>query len=125
MSTIKVDTIKTVAGVTQYPAHAWINFNGTGTPAVNGTGSGGMSTSITDNGVGDYTLTFSNNFSHVTYCCVSSVSWVGAGIATRVETSDTSDGTPTLKSTSQIRVSCVTDSNNHGDLDNQYWAFFG
>ena len=29
MSTIKVDTIKTVAGATQYPAKAWMNFNGT------------------------------------------------------------------------------------------------
>lgn len=125
MSTIKVDTIKKLAGATQYPAHAWINFNGTGTPAIRGSGGINTTDGVTDNGVGDYTLNFSHNFSNAHYCCVSSVSWVGAGIAPRVQTDDTTDGTPTSKTAAQIRVSNVTDSNAHSDLDNQYWAFFG
>ena len=40
-----------------YACRAWINFNGTGTPAARG--SGGVS-SLTDNGTGQYTVTFTN-----------------------------------------------------------------
>ena len=39
-----------------YACRAWINFNGTGTPAARG--SGGVS-SLTDNGTGQYTVTLS------------------------------------------------------------------
>lgn len=38
-----------------YAARAWVNFNGTGTPAVR---AGGNVSSITDNGTGDYTVNF-------------------------------------------------------------------
>jgi hypothetical protein len=40
-----------------YGCRAWVNFNGTGTVAI--LGSGGVS-SITDNGTGDYTVNFSS-----------------------------------------------------------------
>ena len=40
-----------------YDCRAWVNFNGTGTVAIRGSGN---ITSITDNGVGDYTLNFTN-----------------------------------------------------------------
>lgn len=36
-----------------YPCRAWVNFNGTGTVAIRDSGN---VTSITDNGVGDYTV---------------------------------------------------------------------
>ena len=39
-----------------YAARAWVNFNGTGTVAIR---SSGNVSSITDNGVGDYTVNFS------------------------------------------------------------------
>jgi hypothetical protein len=46
----------TVSGTAPiYPCRAWINFNGTGTPAIQGSGN---VTSITDNGTGDYTINF-------------------------------------------------------------------
>jgi hypothetical protein len=38
-----------------YGCRAWVNFNGTGTPAIRASGN---VTSITDNGVGDYTINF-------------------------------------------------------------------
>lgn len=38
-----------------YGCRAWVNFNGTGTVAVRGSGN---VSSITDNGVGDYTINF-------------------------------------------------------------------
>jgi hypothetical protein len=38
-----------------YSARAWVNFNGTGTVAIRASGN---VSSITDNGVGDYTVNF-------------------------------------------------------------------
>ena len=43
-----------------YSARAWVNFDGTGTPAI--IGSGNVS-SITDNGLGDYTVTLTTAMS--------------------------------------------------------------
>jgi hypothetical protein len=40
---------------TAYGCRAWVNFNGTGTVAIRASGN---VTSITDNGLGDYTLNF-------------------------------------------------------------------
>jgi hypothetical protein len=40
---------------TAYGCRAWVNFNGTGTVAIRGSGN---VTSITDNGTGDYTVNF-------------------------------------------------------------------
>ncbi len=48
-------------------AKVWINFNGTGTIAIRG--SYGVS-SITDNGTGDYTVSFSSAFADTNYCFV-------------------------------------------------------
>ena len=50
-----------------YGCRAWVNFDGTGTPAIRASGN---VTSITDNGTGDYTLNFTTampdaNFSMV------------------------------------------------------------
>jgi hypothetical protein len=98
----------------------FVNFNGTGTPSIR---ADSRISTITDNGTGNYTLAFSSNFSDANYAATSATSWVGAGVDTMIETSDTSDGTPTSKTSSQIRVNCTSDSNNHIDLDNQNWIF--
>jgi hypothetical protein len=47
-----------------YLARAWVNFNGTGTVAI--TASGNVS-SITDNGVGNYTVNFATALSDANY----------------------------------------------------------
>jgi hypothetical protein len=44
---------------------AWINFNGTGTPAIRGSGN---VSSITDNGTGDYTINLTTAMPDVNYC---------------------------------------------------------
>lgn len=67
MSTLKVDTLQTTAGVEVYAAKAWVNFNGTGTVAIRASGN---VTSITDNGTGDYRVNLASaqpdaNFSAV------------------------------------------------------------
>ncbi len=45
-------------------AKGWINFNGDGTPAIRDSQNVG---SITDNGVGDYTINLSNNMASADY----------------------------------------------------------
>jgi hypothetical protein len=69
MSTLKVDTLLNAAG-NQSPisvpgaAKAWVNFNGTGTVAIRDSYN---ISSITDNGTGDYTLSFTNNMANGNY----------------------------------------------------------
>jgi hypothetical protein len=53
---------------TAYGCRAWVNFNGTGTVAIR---SSGNVTSITDNGVGLYTLNFTNAMPDTNYCFTS------------------------------------------------------
>lgn len=55
MSTLRVNTLQTAAGVEVYTAKAWVNFNGTGTVAIRASGN---VSSITDNTTGDYTVNF-------------------------------------------------------------------
>lgn len=55
MSVLKVNAIQGTDGVERYTARAWVNFNGTGTVAIRGSGN---VSSITDNGTGNYTVNF-------------------------------------------------------------------
>lgn len=48
-----------------YAARAWVNFNGTGTVAIRASGN---VSSITDNGVGDYTVNFTTAMPDANYC---------------------------------------------------------
>jgi hypothetical protein len=48
-----------------YGCRAWVNFNGTSTVAIRGSGN---VTSITDSGVGDYTVNFTNSMPDANYC---------------------------------------------------------
>ena len=47
-----------------YACRAWVNFNGTGTPAIRGSGN---VSSITDNGTGDYTINFATAMPDINY----------------------------------------------------------
>jgi hypothetical protein len=47
-----------------YGCRAWVNFNGTGTVAIRASGN---VSSITDNGVGDYTVNFTTSMPDVNY----------------------------------------------------------
>jgi hypothetical protein len=48
-----------------YAARAWVNFNGTGTVAIRASGN---VSSITDNGVGDYTVNFTTAMQDADFC---------------------------------------------------------
>jgi hypothetical protein len=68
MSQITVENIKrsseTVARSTRGVAAAWVNFNGTGTIAARDSEN---VSSLTDNGTGDYTVSFTNAFGAADY----------------------------------------------------------
>lgn len=74
MSTLRVDTIQNAAG-TDSPisvpgtAKAWVNFNGTGTVAIRASYN---VSSITDNGTGNYTVTFTTAMADTNYCVAGS-----------------------------------------------------
>jgi len=50
-----------------YGCRAWVNFNGTGTVAIRGSGN---VTSITDNGTGEYTVNFTSAITDANYATV-------------------------------------------------------
>jgi hypothetical protein len=59
---------------TAYGCRAWVNFNGTGTPAIRASGN---VTSITDNGTGDYTVNFTSAMPDVNYSMGQSLTSTG------------------------------------------------
>lgn len=77
MSTLKCDNLQNSAGTKTVPmntvvdgsAKAWVNFNGTGTVAIRASFN---VTSITDNGVGNYTANFISPMPDANYTLVGS-----------------------------------------------------
>lgn len=86
-----------------YSARAWVNFNGTGTVAIRASGN---VSSITDNGVGDYTVNFTTAMADANYSA--SGCYSDSGNTAFVIASATSGGAPTTMTTSAIRVKNVT-----------------
>ena len=74
MSEIRVTTVSDTAGTgpvtltKQSPSKAWINFNGTSF----GTRGSYNTSSITDDGTGSYSWTFTSNMSNGNYCVTAS-----------------------------------------------------
>jgi len=89
---------------------AWIKFNGSGTVAINGSGN---ISALTDNGTGDYTVTFTNAFSDTNYALVAAGSANGGNGAIAI---NTSSQTPLLYSTTQCRF-CNSNTNTGSVLD--------
>lgn len=96
---------------TAYGCRAWVNFNGTGTVAIRASGN---VTSITDNGVGDYTVNFTNAMPDTNYC-----------VQVASEVGDTPAGTAApgtmagLKTTTSARVGTMN-SGTPALQDRQY-----
>ena len=53
---------------TGYGCRAWVNFNGTGTLAIRDSGN---VSSVTDNGIANYTVNFATNMPDINYCVTS------------------------------------------------------
>ncbi|MDB4352539.1 hypothetical protein OAA60_03800 [Porticoccaceae bacterium] len=80
MSTLKVDTLQTTSGAGLYPARAWVTFVGTGTVSI--TDDGNVS-SLTDSGVGSYTLAFTTALSSATYATTATCRDLGTDASSR------------------------------------------
>lgn len=65
------------SAATAYGCRAWVNFNGTGTVAIRGSGN---VTSITDNNTGDYTVNFTTAMPDTNYAVTCSATGV-AGLS--------------------------------------------
>jgi len=95
---------------TVYGVRAWIKFDGEGTVAINGSAN---ISALTDNGTGDYTVTFSNAMPDTNYAAVGMASSNGGNGAIAI---NTSSHTPLLYSTTQCRF-CNSNTNNGTLLD--------
>ena len=77
-----------------YGCRAWVNFDGTGTPAIRASGN---VSSITDNGTGDYTINFTTAMPDANYAAVGMTAGLnssrGAGAITYQYRSDGASGT--------------------------------
>jgi hypothetical protein len=82
---------------TAFGCRAWVNFNGTGTIAIRGSGN---VSSLTDNNVGNYTVNFSNSMPDANYATLTAgngstqadpattVAWIGTASNTTQNTSN-------------------------------------
>lgn len=78
ISSIPARLITAQGAAPSYAARAWVNFNGTGTPAIRASGN---VSSITDNAVADFTVNFATpmpdaNYSFVTSTNQNSSAWL-------------------------------------------------
>lgn len=117
MSTLRVNTLQTQAGVEVYTAKAWVNFNGTGTVAIRASGN---VSSITDNGTGDYTVNFTVAMADANYSIAANSDTTNSSgpqsIVINYSTVSNNKVTPTA---SAFRLACMVMSTGAG-FDNPY-----
>ena len=124
---IKADTLEhSTAGsldtsyVVNGSAKAWVNFNGTGTVAI---ADNLNVSSLTDNGTGDYTMSFSTNMGNAVYAVASHTGGAGQNVVTNRGSSGTGY---TYQTTSSNRVgNRNTSDQNWNDFDLITVVFFG
>ena len=98
-----------------FAARAWVNFNGTGTVAIRASGN---VSSITDNGVGSYTLNFTTALDDTNY------SFVGTARATATVYMFVCPVLAAPKATTSLRVSVNTQGFAAGDSSEVNVAVF-
>ena len=97
---------------TAYGCRAWVNFNGTGTVAIRGSGN---VTSITDNGTGDYTVNFTTALVDTNYA-VATAGNDNNNVIVAIKSTNL-DTDATLKTTSALTI--VTGSaGTNADVNN-------
>ena len=118
MSTLKVATIQDTSGnnsstpsqVAQGRAKMWISFKGTGTVSIRDDFN---ASSVTDNGTGDYTISFTTAMANTNYCTLGTANYERALNSGRLFTS------PRTPQTSSIRVQLMGDSNSSVMFDSE------
>ena len=103
-------------------AKAWVNFNGTGTVAIraNFNVSG-----ITDNGSGDYTVTFANAMANADYCVSGGGSTTAAGTGYRYLGVGSGIDNNFSKTANAVRVNACIDNENKIDVPHVYVVIHG
>jgi len=106
------DNLNATGSAPMFACRAWVNFNGTGTVAIRASGN---VSSITDNGVGDYTINFATAMQDANYAVTLAAAGVTAGnVTTAVVVSGSHAGGAITKTTSALRIN--TGSSNNGSL---------
>lgn len=106
MSTLSFNTWNNLDGSENYKCRSWVNFNGTGTVAIRASGN---VTSITDNGVGDYTVNFTTPIVDANYSFTGMVrNDPAAGTNANAQVVSSTVSAPTA---SNIRITTGTPSN--------------
>ena len=103
---------------TAFGCRAWVNFNGVGTVAIR---SSGNVSSVTDNGVGDYTVNFTNAMPDVNYA--QQVSTWDNGTSALFGLASNA-GSTNVANTSSFRFGIRAASNVAGDMTNISVAIF-
>lgn len=115
VSTLNNDTgvLATQNGMTGI-AKAWVNFDGTGTPAIRGSFN---VSSITDNGTGDYTVNFTTAMANTNYAVAGAARFDGSADPTAVRYLGISSGAAlaTVMTTSSVRVAVAFANGNLQD----------
>jgi len=92
---------------TAFGCRAWVNFNGQGTVAIRASGN---VSSITDNGVGDYTVNFTSAMPDVNYATFVALGFSGTNPVSRITNIDSA-----VYSTSAVRVRAGFPTNTFED----------
>lgn len=129
MSTLRLTTISNQTGSSSVPsdtvingsAKAWVNFNGSGTVAIRASFN---VSSITDNGVGDYTVNFTVAFADTNYAVVGGVSQNTAGEGYRFLAVGSAAGSNYAMTASSVRVQSAYSSVDKSDATGLYVAAF-
>lgn len=97
LTTPNIDSasVPTVSGTAPlYMARAWVNFDGTNTPAIRASGN---VSSITDNGTGNYTVNFTTAMPNTSFCVNATSNDNGSG-----------SGSLALKASASMTTSAVS-----------------
>jgi hypothetical protein len=100
--TIDSAQVATVSGTAPlYMCRAWVNFNGTGTVAIRASGN---VTSITDGGVGTYTVNFTTAMTDANYCISGITAFTSSAGAesVRIQSTLTSSSAPISTTTAGV-----------------------
>jgi hypothetical protein len=100
---------------TAYGCRAWVNFNGTGTVAIRGSGN---VSSITDSGLGTFLVNFTNNMPDTNYCVI--LAGDGPVNANHCIPFVASAATGTTYSTSQVAIAWFNPINSANRADPTY-----
>ena len=98
---------------TAYGCRAWVNFDGTGTVAINGNGN---ISSVVDDGIGDYLINLSTAMTDTNYTAVT------GGVRTSIHASICIISI--INSTSQINIGTTTGAGSAADFDKVHVSVF-